>query len=124
MTDESMTTLNIASKANQATTLPALIIARYAQESDPNASIKTNFEETEALKASGKEVIELAVGSRTSNYGTEHVIRGLVDTYPFLQGKHGNAVSEGKYCKTTGKIDVSVGRRMVGQNFVFLSYRL
>ena len=82
-----MTTLNIASKANQAATLPPLLIAQYAQESDPNASIKIDFEEVEVLKAGDEAAVELIIGSRPSLFGTEHVIGGLIETYPYLQGK-------------------------------------
>lgn len=88
-----MSTLNIASKANQATTLPAVLVAQYAKESDPNASINVNFEEVEALKAGDQAAVELVVGSGTSTYGCEQVIRSLTETYPFLQGKNEKAVS-------------------------------
>ena len=101
-----MTTLNIASKANQATTLPPLLVAKYAQESDSNASIKINFEEVEALKADGKAVVEFIAGSRASFSGTEDVISGLIETYPFLQGKQQKSVSHKKNCCTNKKFMV------------------
>lgn len=88
-----MATLTIASKTDQAITFPALLIAYYAKESDPNASISVNFEELETLKSGDKAVVELVVGSGMSVYGTENVITNLIDTYQFLQGKHGNIVS-------------------------------
>ena len=88
-----MATLNVASKANQAVILPALLIASYAKESDPNASINVNFEEVEILKSGDEAVVEFIVGSGTSTYGTEDIISNLIDTYPFLQGKHEKLVS-------------------------------
>ena len=87
-----MTTLNIASKANQATTIPALLVAQYAKEADPNASININFDEVEALKTGDKATVELAIGNSTSSYGSEHVISELMSAYPFLQGQHVDSV--------------------------------
>ena len=87
-----MATLNIASKANQATTFPALMVAHYAKEADPNSSINVNFEEAETLKAGDSATVEFMVGSGTSKYGCENVIDGLVEAYPFLQGKHDTVV--------------------------------
>ena len=87
-----MTTLNIASKANQATTLPALLVAQYTKESDPNASININFDEVEALKTGDKATVELVIGNGTSSYGSEYVISELMSAYPFLQEKHVDSV--------------------------------
>lgn len=83
-----MATLNIASKANQATIFPALLVAHYAKEADPNSSIGVKFEEVDTLKAGDNATVEIVVGSGTSTYGSEKVINGLVEAYPFLQGKH------------------------------------
>ncbi len=87
-----MSTINIASKANQAITLPAVLVAQYAKESDPNTSITLNFEEIEALNSGDHAAVELVVGSGTSTYGFEQVISGLIQIYPFLQGKTEKAV--------------------------------
>ena len=83
-----MTTLNIASKANQASTLPALLIATYVNESDSNATININIEDVDILKSSDKASVELVQGSSASKYGCENVISELLSTYSFLQGKH------------------------------------
>ena len=87
-----MTTLNIASKANQATTIPALLVAQYAKEADANISININFDEVEALKTGNKAAVELVIGNGTSSYGSEHVISELMSAYPFLQGNHVDSV--------------------------------
>ena len=89
-----MATLNIASKANQATTFPALLVAQYAKEADPNSSINVNFEELDTLKAGGNATVDVIVGSGTSTYGSEKVIDVLVQAYPFLQGKHDSLVGQ------------------------------
>lgn len=83
-----MATLKVASKANQATTFPALLVAHYAKEADPNTSININFEEVDTLKARDNATVEIVVGSGTSAYGSEKVIDVLIETYPFLQGKN------------------------------------
>lgn len=82
-----MATLNIASKANQATIFPALLVAYYAKEADPNASININFEELEAHKSSEKATVELVLSNAAPIYGSEDVISSLIETYPFLRGK-------------------------------------
>ena len=87
-----MATLNIASKANQATTFPALLVAHYANEADPNSSVKVNFEEVDSLQTEDNSAVEFVVGSGTSTYGSEKVINGLVEIYPFLRGKHDASV--------------------------------
>lgn len=83
-----MATLNVASKANQATTFPALLVAHYAKEADPNSSINVNFEEVDTLKSGDSATVEIVVGSGTSTYGSEEVIDVLIQTYPFLQGRN------------------------------------
>lgn len=88
-----MSTLNVASKANQAATLPAVLVAQYAKECDPNASVNIKFEEVETLKSGDESSVELIVGSGTSVYGFEQVVRGLIETFPYLQGKNENVVS-------------------------------
>ena len=87
-----MATLNIASKANQATTFPALLAAHYVNEADPNSSVKVNFEEVDTLKTEDNLTVEIVVGSGTSTYGSEKVIDCLVETYPFLRGNHDASV--------------------------------
>ena len=85
-----MATLNIASKANQATTIPALLVASYVKESSQPTSVNVNFKEVDALKSGEEASVELVVGK--SVYGSENAIQSLIETYPFLQGKNDSAV--------------------------------
>lgn len=87
-----MATLNIASKANQATTLPALLIASYATESDPTASITVKFDEVDTLRSGDGATVELILEDDSPSYGSEKVIENILVAYPFLQGKHENLV--------------------------------
>ena len=87
-----MTTLHIASKANQATTLPALLVASYVKESAKDAAVDIRFEELESLKSEYKASVELVLGSATPVYGSEQSIHNLVKAFPFLRGKNENLV--------------------------------
>lgn len=117
-----MTTINIASKANQATTIPALLVAQYAKEADSNASINVNFDEVEALKTGDKAAVELVIGNGTSSYGSEHVISELMSAYPFLQGKHVDSVRLKSPVLFISKLTIT-DERMVEQDSIILSYR-
>ncbi len=89
-----MPTLYIAAKANQAITVPVLLIASYANESDPNASIDLRFEEAETLESKDGATVELVVANDSPFRGFEQAITGLTAVYPFLQGKHEPLVSD------------------------------
>ena len=82
-----MATVRVASEANQATTVPALLVASYANEADPNSSINVKFEEVENLESGNKAVIELVEASNTPVYGSEEIIRTIVAAHPIIQGK-------------------------------------
>ena len=83
-----MAALCIASKANQATTVPALLISNYANQLDHSASIDIQFEEVEILQSGNGASVKLAVANDTPAYGSEQVISKLSTTYHLLQGKH------------------------------------
>lgn len=87
-----MGSLNIASKANQATTLSALLVTSYANESDPNAEIAIKFDEVVALKAGDGASVELILGNDPPIYGSEKVIEKLVTAYSSVQAQHENLV--------------------------------
>ncbi len=87
-----MATLAIASKANQATILPALLVASYVNESDPNASITIKFEDVETLQSGNGAAVELVLEKDSSTYGSDQVIGKLLEIYSFLQTKYENLV--------------------------------
>ena len=88
-----MSNLNIASKANQAVTLPALLVASYVKELDSDTEITIKFEEVDALDSGDKAHIELIVRRDAPTYGSEQVISKLLVAYPFLQEKNESLVS-------------------------------
>ena len=87
-----MAILNIASKANQAALLPALLVASYANESNTNASIDIKFQEVELLDPNKETTLELILGSENPTYGSVHggdeIISSLWKAYPFGGEKH------------------------------------
>lgn len=88
------TIVSIASKANQATTLPALLVASYAKEVCPNASITANFDEIDILNASDGASVELILGNDSPIYGSEKVIENILVAYPSILEKHENLVGQ------------------------------
>ena len=118
-----MSTLNVASKANQATTLPALLVAHYAKECEHSVSIDIKIEDVDTLKSGDKASIELAQGSSSSTYGCKEVIDELINTYPFLQAKNENIVSAITDKWNCMEVDFIEGQRMAGTYCFLLSYR-
>lgn len=87
-----MATLNIALKANQASALPALLVATYSQRSSTDATLNINYKDTETLEPDAQASVELEQGASASIYGCENVINELLSNYTSLQGKHENLV--------------------------------
>ena len=85
-----MATLSIASKANQATSVPALLVASYANQSNPNALVDIKFEEADTLKSKKGTSVEFVVVNDAPVYGSENAVSRLIEAHPFLQvhGKH------------------------------------
>ena len=79
-----MAALIIASKANQATTLPTLLIAARANESDPNAKINIKFQEVDNLQDEGGATLKLVTGTSAPILGAEEIIARLVSNYASL----------------------------------------
>lgn len=80
-------TLRIASKANQATTLPVLLVASLVNESNPKEAIILKFEEVELLRSSDS-AVELIVGDGSPIHGSSNCLDKLIQEYSFLSGKH------------------------------------
>ncbi|KAL8929571.1 MAG: hypothetical protein Q9208_001240 [Pyrenodesmia sp. 3 TL-2023] len=89
-----MASLTIASKANQATTLPALLIAENAKNSDPNAKIDINFQDVETLQNAEKSGLGLEISENSSMYSPRQVIRELLRLFAFWQGKNEDLILE------------------------------
>ena len=87
-----MATLNIASKANQAKSVPALLVAARINEVDPNSSININFQDADTLQSGDGEAVELILGTDNPVYGPEQVIARLMQAYPLIPGKDENLV--------------------------------
>ena len=82
-----MATITVASKANQATTFPALLVASYLKEVDPKSEVTVYFEEIETLQSQKDATVELSLFDNKPTYGSEEVIQQLLKAYPILQAK-------------------------------------
>jgi len=85
-----MATVEIATKADQATTFPTLLVASYIKNSDANASIEINFKDAKSLESQGDgEIVSmgLILNEKSFKYNSQRTIRGLLEKYPLLQSK-------------------------------------
>ncbi|KAL8988846.1 MAG: hypothetical protein Q9177_002139 [Variospora cf. flavescens] len=89
-----MAALNIASKANQAITLPALLVAEYAREADPNVKIVIEFKDVEVLDSSEKGELRFVMTGKPPVFASSQVIRELLQGFPFWQGHSVDLVYE------------------------------
>ncbi|KAI4141009.1 MAG: hypothetical protein LQ341_003640 [Variospora aurantia] len=89
-----MAALNIASKANQAITLPALLVAEYAREADPNVKIVIEFKDVEVLDSSEKGELRFAMTGKPPVFASSQVIRELLQGFPFWQDHSEDLVYE------------------------------
>lgn len=87
-----MAILNVALRANQASTLPALLVAEYIRQSESNAALKVHLEDVDMLKTGDGASIELVQGSSSSIFGCESVTGELLSMNTFLQGKNAGPV--------------------------------
>ena len=87
-----MDTLNIASKANQATTFPALLVASSVHQLDSKTKISVHFQDVDVIPSGGKEVIGITLSANEPIYGSEKVLVKLLDSYSVLQGKDNDLV--------------------------------
>ena len=83
-----MAALRIATKANQATSIPALLVATHVNQTDSNAPIDIKFEEVDSLKSGTETSVEFVVVKNAPWCGSQEVLNGLTAMYPVLFGKH------------------------------------
>ncbi|KAL8641045.1 MAG: hypothetical protein Q9228_002096 [Teloschistes exilis] len=89
-----MASLTVASKANQASTLPVLLVAQYAKEKDPNASIEIVFSDVEELLEAKEAVVIFKSASAPGEPLYRDIVHTVMHEYPNLQGKHDSIVRE------------------------------
>lgn len=93
---DEMASLTIASKANQAFTLPALLVVTYANAEDQTLAITIEFDEVNTLESGDGASVELILNNAPPIYGSELVIEKFLAAYPFE--KHASLV---RYCIQT-----------------------
>ena len=89
-----MASFTIASKANQAETLPALLVAEYAKRSDPNAKINIGFKDVESLDPAKNSGLELNIAGESPVENSGDVIHSLLHNSNLGQGKGESSVQE------------------------------
>ncbi|KAI9740346.1 MAG: hypothetical protein M1834_004925 [Cirrosporium novae-zelandiae] len=86
-----MATLKVATKANQATILPVILITSYLNETAGKAEVVISFEDVDKFKESGA-TVEFDNGS--SIHGEVAVTQKLLELFPSLRGKDSNLEDE------------------------------
>ena len=111
MPTRKMATLTIASKANQATSVPALLVVAWLIELDPNASVRVEFQDTDTLRNRKSDAVELTLGTEGPTYGSDHVIDSLLHSFALLQGRDESLVSR-HYTVWTCAVLIYIDQRM------------
>ena len=88
-----MAAIFVATKANQATFLPALLVASYVNENDPNAHVAIHLQDVNTLKSGDNATVNLESVKKQSSSGSESVITQLIQAFHVLQTKHTDFVS-------------------------------
>ncbi|CDM29680.1 hypothetical protein DTO013E5_6065 [Penicillium roqueforti] len=85
--------LKVATRGNQAATLPAVLIVTSINEARPTPVINITYEDTALLQDGDKAIVQLTSGSN-SVFGTANVIQELTKHFPFLTGKDSKVETE------------------------------
>ncbi|KAI4193796.1 MAG: hypothetical protein LQ348_002774 [Seirophora lacunosa] len=89
-----MAALTVASKANQAITLPVLLVAQYIKEADPNVKIDVEFKDVDVLGSPAKSELEFVSTGKPPVFASSQVIRDLLQAFPFWQRQSEDLVYE------------------------------
>ncbi|PWY74715.1 glutamyl-tRNA synthetase [Aspergillus eucalypticola CBS 122712] len=86
--------LSLATKANQASLLPVLLVATSINEARPTPVIAINFEDAAVLPEGEKAIVQFTGASGAPVYGTDYAIKELRASFPFLNGKDEKSENE------------------------------
>ncbi|KAL8935660.1 MAG: hypothetical protein Q9211_004586 [Gyalolechia sp. 1 TL-2023] len=89
-----MSALTIASKANQAETLPALLVAEYAKQSDPNVKVDICFKDVEQLSSENNSGLELTSTGKPSLENSRDILHSFLENFKTRQGESQQSVKE------------------------------
>ena len=87
-----MATLDIASKASQATTFPSLLLSHLAKETDPTTKIDIKFEEVDCLDNNRKNAVTWTSAGNESVFGHEDVLSKLCQNTGLIKEHNHSAV--------------------------------
>ena len=79
--------LTLATRANQASLLPALVIATSINQAGPTPVVAITYEDTAVLREGENAIVQFTGASGKPVFGSENVIQELIANYPYLHGK-------------------------------------
>ena len=85
-----MAALDVAAKANQAYVLPALLVAQCVNQSHSIALFDIKYADIEALYPD--QYLRLIPEDGPVSFLSKDIIKYIIKSYPFLQGKHHDLV--------------------------------
>lgn len=89
-----MSALTIASKANQAETLPALLVAEYAKQSNPNVKVDIEFKDVEKLSSEVTSGLEFASTGKSTLKKAKDILHSFLENIKIRQGETQVSVQE------------------------------
>ena len=95
--------LLVAYRANQALTLPVLLIATSINKAGHSPAVDIIHEDSPLLKEGDKAIVQYIGGNGTPVFGTVNAIKGLLSDFPFLKAKDEKAVCILNFCSPSGK---------------------
>ena len=87
-----MASIIIASRANQTTTLPVLLVAHFINENRSKNQVEISLEDVNVLNKESEATVSLTSGSGSSTVGSEQVLNELHDSSELTQGDNGKKV--------------------------------
>ncbi|MCJ1313174.1 hypothetical protein MMC25_006851 [Agyrium rufum] len=89
-----MSTIKVASKANQALFLPAILVAAYVNEQSSEAQVTTDYEEVADLEGKKGLAIELTAKSGKTVDGSTKAIEALTEEFDVLRSPVASDIKE------------------------------
>lgn len=89
----SQSRLVLATRANQAALLPALVLATSINVGRVSQEVVIAYEDTAVLHEGENAIVQFTGASGKSVFGAEQVVQELIASYPYLHGKEEKLVN-------------------------------
>lgn len=90
-----MATLAIASRANQATTFPALLVAHFIGEIEPKNAVEVRYEDAESLGSGAGNTVEFVPKEGKTSSGAEQAVISIIQA----SSVHENDLNKSAVCQ-------------------------